>query len=172
MTKNSDSRDIYQKTISKALERILHTDDIQEALTDVLQDVLKYFKAGRVAVMSTVKRNPGFQYCVMEVLAEGISSSMSGRERKFSTRSPWYKQSQKGETEKRIFLFFPSFVLEEFPILEGEFRLFGRRERRNHGKKEKMGLGGSIGRRGDGAVFADLCPVRPVSLRRGQHSRP
>ena len=50
MTKNSDSRDIYQKTISKALERILHTDDIQEALTDVLQDVLKYFKIGRAHV--------------------------------------------------------------------------------------------------------------------------
>lgn len=97
MTKNSDSRDIYQKTISKALERILHTDDIQEALTDVLQDVLKYFKAGRVAVMSTVKRNPGFQYCVMEVLAKGVSSSMSGREDSFPKHPWWYDKLEAGE---------------------------------------------------------------------------
>ena len=97
MTKNSDSRDIYQKTMSKALERILHTDDIQEALTDVLQDVLKHFKAGRVAVMSTDRRNPRFQYCVMEVLAEGVSSSMSGREDSFPKHPWWYDKLEAGE---------------------------------------------------------------------------
>ena len=83
--------------MSKALERILHTDDIQEALSDVLQDVLEYFKAGRVAVMSTDRRNPDLQYCVIEVLADGVSSSMSGREDRFPKHRWWYDKLEAGE---------------------------------------------------------------------------
>ena len=83
--------------MSKALERILHTDDIQEALSDVLQDVLEYFKAGRVSVMSTDRRNPDLQYCVIEVLADGVSSSMSGREDRFPKHRWWYDKLEAGE---------------------------------------------------------------------------
>lgn len=97
MADDSHSRSIYQKTMSKALERILHTDDIQEALSDVLQDVLEYFKAGRVAVMSTDRRNPDLQYCVIEVLADGVSSSMSGREECFPKHRWWYDKLEAGE---------------------------------------------------------------------------
>ena len=97
MADDTHSRSIYQKTISKALERILHTDDIQEALSDVLQDVLEYFKAGRVAVMSTDRRNPDLQYCVIEVLADGVSSSMSGREDRFPKHRWWYDKLEAGE---------------------------------------------------------------------------
>ena len=97
MADDTHSRSIYQKTISKALERILHTDDIQEALSDVLQDVLEYFKAGRVAVMSTDRRNPDLQYCVIEVLADGVSSSMSGREECFPKHRWWYDKLEAGE---------------------------------------------------------------------------
>lgn len=97
MADDSHSRSIYQKTMSKALERILHTDDIQEALSDVLQDVLEYFKAGRVAVMSTDRRNPDLQYCVIEVLADGVSSSMSGREDRFPKHRWWYDKLEAGE---------------------------------------------------------------------------
>ena len=97
MADDTHSRSIYQKTISKALERILHTDDIQEALSDVLQDVLEYFKAGRVSVMSTDRRNPDLQYCVIEVLADGVSSSMSGREDRFPKHRWWYDKLEAGE---------------------------------------------------------------------------
>ena len=97
MADDSHSRSIYQKTMSKALERILHTDDIQEALSDVLQDVLEYFKAGRVAVMSTDRRNPDLQYCVIEVLADGVSSSMSGREECFPKHRWWYDKLEADE---------------------------------------------------------------------------
>ena len=97
MADDTHSRSIYQKTMSKALERILHTDDIQEALSDVLQDVLEYFKAGRVAVMSTDRRNPDLQYCVIEVLADGVSSSMSGREDRFPKHRWWYDKLEAGE---------------------------------------------------------------------------
>ena len=97
MADDTHSRSIYQKTMSKALERILHTDDIQEALSDVLQDVLEYFKAGRVAVMSTDRRNPDLQYCVIEVLADGVSSSMSGREECFPKHRWWYDKLEAGE---------------------------------------------------------------------------
>lgn len=97
MADDSHSRSIYQKTMSKALERILHTDDIQEALSDVLQDVLEYFKAGRVAVMSTDRRNPDLQYCVIEVLADGVSSSMSGREDRFPKHRWWYDKLEADE---------------------------------------------------------------------------
>ena len=97
MADDTHSRSIYQKTMSKALERILHTDDIQEALSDVLQDVLEYFKAGRVAVMSTDRRNPDLQYCVIEVLADGVSSSMSGREDRFPKHRWWYDKLEADE---------------------------------------------------------------------------
>ena len=97
MADDTHSRSIYQKTMSKALERILHTDDIQEALSDVLQDVLEYFKAGRVSVMSTDRRNPDLQYCVIEVLADGVSSSMSGREDRFPKHRWWYDKLEAGE---------------------------------------------------------------------------
>ena len=97
MADDTHSRSIYQKTMSKALERILHTDDIQEELSDVLQDVLEYFKAGRVAVMSTDRRNPDLQYCVIEVLADGVSSSMSGREDRFPKHRWWYDKLEAGE---------------------------------------------------------------------------
>ena len=97
MADNTNSRGIYQDTISKALERILHTDDIQEALSDVLRDVLNYFKAGRVAVMSSDRRNPELQYCVIEVLADGVSSSMSGREESFPKHRWWYDKLEVGE---------------------------------------------------------------------------
>ena len=97
MADDTHSRSIYQKTMSKALERILHTDDIQEALSDVLQDVLEYFKAGRVSVMSTDRRNPDLQYCVIEVLADGVSSSMSGREECFPKHRWWYDKLEAGE---------------------------------------------------------------------------
>ena len=75
----------------------MHTDDIQEALSDVLQDVLEYFKAGRVAVMSTDRRNPDLQYCVIEVLADGVSSSMSGREDRFPKHRWWYDKLEADE---------------------------------------------------------------------------
>ena len=97
MTENTYSRGIYQTTMSMALERILHTDDIQEALTDVFHDILNHFKAGRVAVMSTDRRNPDLQYCVIEVLAEGVSSSMSGREDRFPKHHWWYDKLEAGE---------------------------------------------------------------------------
>ena len=97
MADNTNSRSIYKDTISKALERILHTDDIQEALSDVLRDVLNYFKAGRVAVMSSDRRNPELQYCVIEVLADGVSSSMSGREGSFPKHRWWYDKLEAGE---------------------------------------------------------------------------
>ena len=97
MADNTNSRGIYQDTISKALERILHTDDIQEALSDVLRDVLNYFKAGRVAVMSSDRCNPELQYCVIEVLADGVSSSMSGREESFPKHRWWYDKLEVGE---------------------------------------------------------------------------
>ena len=97
MADDTHSRSIYQKTMSKALERILHTDDIQEALSDVLQDVLEYFKAGRVSVMSTDRRNPDLQYCVIEVLADGVSSSMSGREDRFPKHRWWYDKLEADE---------------------------------------------------------------------------
>lgn len=97
MIDNSQAQFIYQKTMSKALERILHTDDIQEAFSDVLHDVLYYFKAGRVAIMSTDRRNPDLQYCVFEVLAEGVSSSMDGREESFRKHRWWYDKLEAGE---------------------------------------------------------------------------
>ena len=97
MTKKDHIRNIYQMTMSKALGRILHTDDIQEAFSDVLHDVLDYFKAGRVAIMSTDNKNPDLQYCVFEVMAEGVTSSMTGREERFPKHRWWYDKLERGE---------------------------------------------------------------------------
>ena len=97
MTDNTQAQFIYQKTMSKALERILHTDDIQEAFSDVLHEVLDYFKAGRVSIMSTDRRNPDLQYCVFEVLADGVTSSMVGREERFPKHRWWYDKLEAGE---------------------------------------------------------------------------
>ena len=68
MKNNTIRNSIYQRTISNALERIQHTDDIEEAFSDVLHDVLNYFNAGRVSIMASDHRNNDLQFCVFEVV--------------------------------------------------------------------------------------------------------
>ncbi|MDY3847600.1 MAG: ATP-binding protein [Prevotella sp.] len=97
MTGNTQTQQIYQRTMSKTLEKIIHTDDIQEAFSDVFHDILDYFRAGRVAVMSTDRRDPSLQYCVFEVTAPGVSSSMKGREDQFPKHPWWYSKLEAGE---------------------------------------------------------------------------
>lgn len=67
---------IYQNTISKALERMSKTDDISEVFSDVMTEVLNYYKAGRVVIMSTIPETPDYQTCLFEVDAPGVQTTM------------------------------------------------------------------------------------------------
>ena len=97
MKNNTIRNSIYQRTISNALERIQHTDDIEEAFSDVLHDVLNYFNAGRVSIMASDHRNNDLQFCVFEAVAEGITSSMTGREECFPKHRWWYDKLERDE---------------------------------------------------------------------------
>ena len=97
MKNNTIRNSIYQRTISNALERIQHTDDIEEAFSDVLHDVLNYFNAGRVSIMASDHSNNDLQFCVFEVVAEGITSSMTGREECFPKHRWWYDKLERDE---------------------------------------------------------------------------
>lgn len=67
---------IYQNTISKALERMSKTDDIREVFCDVMTEVLNYYKASRVVIMSTIPEAPDYQTCLFEVDAPGVQTTM------------------------------------------------------------------------------------------------
>lgn len=97
MTDQTESQRAYHWTMSKALDRISRTDDIQEAFSETFHDVLDYFKAGRVAVMSTVRNNPDMQYCVFEVLADGVSSIADSVGECFPKIRWWYDRLEAGE---------------------------------------------------------------------------
>lgn len=97
MTDQTEPQVTYHWTMSKALDRILSTDDIQEAFSETFHDILDYFKAGRVAVMSTVRNNPDMQYCVFEVLADGVPSIADCVGECFPKHRWWYDQLETGE---------------------------------------------------------------------------
>lgn len=98
MTDQTEPQRAYHWTMSKALDRISRTDDIQEAFSETFHDVLDYFKAGRVAVMSTDRHNSDMQYCVFEVRAESVASIVEyGENNRFPKHRWWYDKLEAGE---------------------------------------------------------------------------
>lgn len=97
MTDQTEPQRAYHWTMSKALDRISRTDDIQEAFSETFHDVLDYFKAGRVAAMSTVRSNPDMHYCVFEVLADGVPSIADRVGECFPKPRWWYDKLEAGE---------------------------------------------------------------------------
>ena len=58
MSSKLETLEIYRNAVSKTLEKITQTDNIQEVFHDVLTDVLHYYHAGRVAIMQTMAEHP------------------------------------------------------------------------------------------------------------------
>lgn len=76
MSSKLETLEIYRNAVSKTLEKITQTDNIQEVFHDVLTDVLHYYHAGRVAIMQTMAEHPDLQQCIFEVNALGIDDVM------------------------------------------------------------------------------------------------
>lgn len=89
---------IYQSTMSKALEKISQTDDIQEVFRDVLCDVRNYYKAGRVAIMATVPGHPDLQLSVFEMNADGMPSTTDRMTSRFKKHRWRYDKLERGES--------------------------------------------------------------------------
>lgn len=88
---------IYQKTMSMALQKLSQTDDIEEVFSDVLTVVRDYYKAGRVAIMSSLSPNSDYQSCVFEVDDEGVRTTMEAIGGPFRKHRWWYNHLEKGE---------------------------------------------------------------------------
>lgn len=89
---------IYQNTMSKALERMTKSNDIREVFNDVLKEILDYYNAGRVVVMTTIPDMPDFQTSLFEVDAPGVKTVMECMGGVFP-KSKWrYSQVQAGKT--------------------------------------------------------------------------
>lgn len=89
---------IYQDAMSKALEKISQTDNIEEVFHDVLSDVKDYYKAGRVAIMATVPGHPDLQLSVFELNAHGVSSTKERTNGYFPKHRWWYDRLERGES--------------------------------------------------------------------------
>lgn len=89
---------IYQSTMSKALERMIQTDDIQEVFKDVLNDVLQCYNAGRVVIMEPITEKPGFQTCIFEIDAPGVRTTMECMNYSFPMSEWRYKRMRQGKS--------------------------------------------------------------------------
>lgn len=70
------SLSIYRETLSKALERMANSDDIQEVFREVLSDIREYYQAGRVSIITARADEPNFHTCLFEIDDEGVGTCM------------------------------------------------------------------------------------------------
>ena len=113
---------IYQRTLSKTLEKLTQSDDIQEVFHDVLSDVREYYNAGRVVIMQTIEGNTDYQECLSEVDAPGVRSVMDSVGGTFAKRRWRYERLERGES----IIFDDVFELKDGPGTQRElFRQLG-----------------------------------------------
>lgn len=80
------------------LQKLSQTDDIEEVFSDVLTVVRDYYKAGRIAIMSTLDDNPDYQKCIFEVDDDGVRTMEDCVGGSFRKHRWWYDQLEKGES--------------------------------------------------------------------------